>query len=157
MTHTRTHTSTRSGYAILIVASLLLTSGCAPPHMNASKDLVSIIVLPAKAPVWTYTITTRNAENLREISFVSDSDLSDVAVVAIPAEFELKSTHEGNTIKVALQGHRFNGRGFNQKQFRSMRLMLRSSNKNLRNGDIKVQVTDFRGHVTTVEKISGPV
>ncbi|MBT5877240.1 MAG: hypothetical protein HOH43_27710 [Candidatus Latescibacteria bacterium] len=142
---------------MMIMVSLLIASGCAPPHMNASRDLVSVTVLPAKSPVWTYTITTQNAENLLEVSFVSDSDLSDVDVISIPAEIELKSIHEGNTIKVALRGHRFNGRGFNQNQFRSMRLMLRSNDKNLQNGDIKVQVTDFRGNVTTVEKISGPV
>jgi hypothetical protein len=118
---------------------------------------VSVTVLPARAPVWTYTITTRNVENLLEVEFVSDSDLSDVSVVSIPAVYELEKTYDGNSIKVALKGHLFEGRGFNQGQFRSMKLMLKSKDKSLKNGDIQVRVTDFRGNVTTIDTIAGPV
>ncbi len=137
---------------------LLWTAGCAPtPRMNASNDLVSVKVLPAKAPVWTYTITTRNVENLVEVAFISESDLGAISVVPVPAQYQLKSTHEGNTIKVALYGHIFKGKGFNQRQFRGLQLMLKSSSGSLKSGDISVRVTDFRGNVTTIDKISGPV
>ena len=140
----------------LAIAGSAVVIGCAP-RLNASKDLVSVTVLPAKAPVWTYTITTRNVENLLEIEFVSESDLSDVLVVSIPAVYELEKTYDGNSIKVALKGHLFHGRGFSQSQFRTMRLMLKSQNKKMKSGDIQILVKDFRGNITTLNKIAGPV
>lgn len=142
--------------APLVMFFLAVMIGCAPT-LNASKELVSVTVLPAKAPAWTYTITTRNVENLMEIEFVSESDLSDVLVISIPAVYELEKTYDGNRIKVALKGHLFHGRGFSQNQFRGMRLMLKSQNKEMKSGDIQILVKDFRGNITTLKDIAGPV
>ncbi len=140
--------------AVMISFVLVSVVGCAArrPALVESKDLVAVSVMPAGPKNWRYTVETKNAEYLTSVEFISPH-LEGCKVLALPEEIEIiqKETPEG--IKVNLKGSIY-GQRFNQ--FRRLQLVLTTDTPRKR-GEIKVRVTDFRGNITMIEPIAGPV
>jgi hypothetical protein len=126
--------------------------GCAASApWSAMNDLITVEVMPAGPPIWTYTIWTSGAENLVAVEFVSSADLSQCTVTALPDEVEIATTQTPQGLKVSLRGTRF-GQRF--EQFRKITLVLNGKRK--KNGAISLRVTDFAGNVRRVGPVAGP-
>ncbi|HCQ03984.1 MAG TPA: hypothetical protein DIT99_26285 [Candidatus Latescibacteria bacterium] len=147
------YTRTIGTGTLMIALMIVIMTGCArQPTLNASKDLISVTVLPAGPPNWVYTVQSSHMENLTVIEFVSPA-LEGVEVLALPEEIRISTEHTSKGIRVSLEGTIFGDRA---TQFRRLRLILTSDTPK-QNGDIKIRVTDFRGKTTMVGPIAGPV
>ena len=72
----------------MIALMMVIMTGCArQPTLNASRDLISVTVLPAGPPSWVYTVQSSHVENLTVIEFVSPA-LEGFEVLALPEEIE---------------------------------------------------------------------
>ncbi len=140
--------------AALLSFVVLSAVGCATHRhtLAESKDLVNVTVMPAGPNNWLYTVQTKQAENLTSVEFISP-DLEGCTVLALPEEVEISQEKTPEGILVSLVGTIY---GTRQDQFRSLRLIL-ASDTPMKNGVIKVRVTDFRGNTTLIEPIAGPV
>ena len=147
------YTRTIGTGTLMIALMMVIMTGCArQPTLNASRDLISVTVLPAGPPNWVYTVQSSHVENLTVVEFVSPA-LEGVKVLALPEEIRISTDHTSEGISVSLEGTIFGDRA---TQFRRLRLILTSDTPK-QNGDIKIRVTDFRGKTTMVGPIAGPV
>ncbi|MEE2993876.1 MAG: hypothetical protein VX603_11950 [Gemmatimonadota bacterium] len=147
------YTRTIGTGTLMIALMMVIMTGCArQPTLNASRDLISVTVLPAGPPNWVYTVQSSHVENLTVVEFVSPA-LEGVEVLALPEEIRISTEHTSEGISVSLEGTIFGDRA---TQFRRLRLILTSDTPK-QNGDIKIRVTDFRGKTTMVGPIAGPV
>ena len=139
--------------SLMLTLMMLLMAGCArQPMLNASKDLVSVTVLPAGPPNWVYTVQSSQMENVASIEFISPA-LEGCKVLALPAEIVISEERTSEGISISLEGTIYGDRA---TQFRRLRLIL-ASDRPKQNGDIKIRVTDFRGNTTIIGPIAGPV
>ncbi len=140
-------------FSVALCFALVSFVGCAPrkPSLSESKDLIAITVMPAGPNNWRYTVETKNAEYLTSVEFISP-DLEGCKVLG-PEEYKISQEATPDGIKVHLRGNIY-GRRFSQ--FRRLQLVL-SSDEPKKRGEIKIRVTDFRGNVTMIESIAGPV
>jgi len=147
------YTRTIGTGTLMIALMMVIMTGCArQPTLNASRDLISVTVLPAGPPNWVYTVQSSHVENLTVVEFVSPA-LEGFEVLALPEEIRISTEHTSEGISVSLEGTIFGDRA---TQFRRLRLILTSDTPK-QNGDIKIRVTDFRGKTTMVGPIAGPV
>ena len=80
------YTRTIGTGTLMIALMMVIMTGCArQPTLNASRDLISVTVLPAGPPNWVYTVQSSHVGNLTVVEFVSPA-LEGVEVLALPAK-----------------------------------------------------------------------
>ena len=99
------YTRTIGTGTLMIALMIVIMTGCArQPTLNASRDLISVTVLPAGPPNWVYTVQSSHMENLTVIEFVSPA-LEGVEVLALPEEIRISTEHTSKGIRVSGRDH----------------------------------------------------